>query len=786
MSSTDRLPAPFRLETFGTLVLREPGGSTLVADHGQQGRRLALLAVLAASGERGVSRDRLLLLFWPDASQQRARHALEQMLYKTRKTLNESIFAGVNPLRLDPAVAESDVGDFEQALRAGDLEAAVGHYRGPFLDGFYLSEAPEFSQWVTDERARLESEYNRALERLAKAAEQTADHQAAVRWRSKLCEVDSLSSRHAIGLMRALANAGDYAGALRHAEQYERLVEQELGAGAGPEVAALATEIRARASVEPAVIRQPAPSDSMVERGSLVASTSRATEIVAASPAARRTASGRLRRIAPYATAALALAALAYAATRPRNGPGEGPAASANKPSVAVLPLDNLSADPSDAALADGMTQELIAMLGRASDFRVIASTSVFALKDRGMDVRQIADSLRVSHILEGGLQKIGSRLRMQIRLVDASDGSTRWSETYDREIGDIFAVQEEISFAVARELDVRLTGGGQAGLISRRHTPNIAAYEWYLRGITAGLEGGEAGRRQGIEYLHQAIAADSNFAGAYARLTWMYANEAGRTPGSYREWRARAEEVARRAVALDDSLAEAHAALGWIQVASNDYTAAEAELERAIALDPNVYRGYEGLARIYMMTGRPAEQLTVARLGMEIDPFSVPAIRELALALNMNGRCDETLELLRPLKSLDRPGGVAGVIMGICYAQKEMWPEAIAEFRWAAEETDARAALAFLGYSLARAGQREEAMSILSDLLEGRKHSHGAFGIAVVYTGLGDHDQAFAWLDRAVEEGSIRVYLMDPVFEDLHADPRFSRLKERMGLQNL
>ena len=131
---------PFRLKTFGTLVLLEAEGRTPVVDHGQQGRRLAVLAALAASAERGCSRDGLLLLFWPDAPQQRARHSLEQLLYKARKSMGESLFLGVNPLRLNPAVVTSDVGAFEQALRAGDLQAAVGLYQGPFLVCFYLGD----------------------------------------------------------------------------------------------------------------------------------------------------------------------------------------------------------------------------------------------------------------------------------------------------------------------------------------------------------------------------------------------------------------------------------------------------------------------------------------------------------------------------------------------------------------------------------------------------------------------------------------------------------------------
>ena len=237
---------------------------------------------------------------------------------------------------------------------------------------------------------------------------------------------------------------------------------------------------------------------------------------------------------------------------------------------------------------------------------------------------------------------------------------------------------------------------------------------------------------------------------------------------------------AALRAVALDETLAEAQSALGWARLALGQWAPAETALTRAIALDPAAYRGYEGLARLFMFTGRPAEQLAAAHRGLELDPFSVQATRELALALNMNGRCDETLELLRPLKELTPPAGVAGVIRGQCYVLKQMWPEAIAEFRWAMETSEARAALAFLGYAFAREGRTSEARSILADLLTGRRNSHGAFGIAVVYAGLREYEQAFAWLEKAMDEGSLRVYIMDPLFEDLHRDPRFDRLLQR------
>lgn len=499
-------------------------------------------------------------------------------------------------------------------------------------------------------------------------------------------------------------------------------------------------------------------------------------------------ASPHSRRIMAYGVGALALALAVFGATQLRRDSVEpAPPAARTAPSIAVLPLTNLSTDARGAALADGMTEELIATISRAGNVRVIASTSVFALRGRRMDIRQIAESLRVSNLLEGGIQTAGSRLRMQIRLVDARDGSTRWSETYDRELGDLFEIQDDIARAVARELDVRLGSAGSSptsvgARVPRRYTPNIVAYEWYLRGMNVALLRSVEGRQQSLDYFNRAIAADSSFAAAYAGMVRVYLNETG--PAQVpRGWVAKAHQTALKAVALDSSLSEARVALGWSLLANHQYAAAEAELKRGIAIEPNVPRGHEGLARVYMWLEQPAEQLAAAKIGEEIDPLSPSAIRELALALMVNGRCDEALRRLLPLKTLSPPRSVAGVIRGQCYAQKEMWREAIAEFRWAVEvsSVDPNIELAFLGYALARSGQRDEATAILSDLLAGRKRSHGAFGIATIYAGLGAYDRAFAWLDKAADEGTVRIHLMGPMFADLRRDPRFERLKRRM-----
>jgi TolB-like protein/tetratricopeptide (TPR) repeat protein len=514
-------------------------------------------------------------------------------------------------------------------------------------------------------------------------------------------------------------------------------------------------------------------------KGATSTTGARATEgDVTVRPAAPGAGSrGTWRR---YGLAVLAVAAVLITAAMWRRTSAENRTAAVAEPaSIAVLPLANLSTDPGDAALADGMTEQLTATLGKTGNLRVIASTSVFAFERRQLSVGQIADSLGATHLLEGSFQRVGASVRMRLRLIVASDGSIPWSETYNRQMGDILAMQDDIAGAVAREVGVHLASSRRTGAASRRHAPNIVAYEWYLRGMDVALLRSDSGRRRGLEYFNRAIAIDSNFAAAYAGLVHMYLMPVGDRP----ERVALAEQAALKAVALDSSLAEARAGLGWAHLGRHRYAAAVMEFQRAIALDRNVPRGHEGLARAYMILGLPAEQLAAARIGLDNDPFSHSAIREYALALSVNGRCEEAIGRLRPLKELSPPSNVAGVLLGMCHSARNELPEAIRESRWAGAR-GSTAAPALLAHALVRSGDRDEAEAILSDLLAGRKSSNGAYGIGVVYAGLRNYDQAFVWLNKSVAEGSIRPYIMHPMFADLHRDARFALLLQRMGAQ--
>jgi TolB-like protein/DNA-binding SARP family transcriptional activator len=792
-------PAPtFRLQTLGRLALRGPAGVAPASDFAQQNRRLALLAAVAAAGERGRNRDQLLLFFWPDASQQRARHSLEQTLYLIRKSVDAEVFLGVNPLRLNADVMTSDVEDFEAAIGAGDLETAAELYEGQFLEGFYLTEAPEFEQWMDGERSRLEALYLKALERLAEGAERAGDSGAAAAWWRKLSEADPLSTRYALGLMRGLASTGDHAAALRHARSHERLVKEELGAGAGPEIAALAEEIRARAKDSP--VRPPSEPDD--DRGlapvgpdphppvdsDLRPQAGSRERVKAKSTSPLQGA--RPARANPWywAAAALALVAAVLASMWLGSEPTEPLLADAAGPSIAVLPLSNLSTDPGDAMLADGMTEELIAMLAKTGDLRVIASTSAFAFRERQIDVRAIADSLHVANVLEGGVQKIGSRLRVQVRLVDARDGSTRWSETYDREIEDLFVVQQEIAGNVARELGARL-GGGVAPS-SRNRARNVAAYELYLRGNDPAHLRSDSGPHQALDYFRQAIAIDSTYAAAWAGLARMYGRvQSTEDPGMpIEELTALSEQAALKAVALDDSLAEAHATLGILRLRLHqDFATGETELRRAIELDPVYGRAREWLSALYIDTERPVEALAEARRALEIDPLSPSAHAQLALALLANDRPDEALVHLGHIAAVRPPLLRTPGILAQAYAMKGMWREAIATVG-SGDLTEDSDDLAFEAYILARGGRGEKALRIREELIERWNAGEArAVDVAIVYAGLGELDQAFAWIDRADETSLTDSYLTltAPIFNDLRRDPRFDRFRERLGTQN-
>ena len=379
-----------RLTTFGTLALAGPADDIVLGDHGHHRRRLALLAVLAASGDRGRSRDQLLPLFWPEATQAKARHSLDQLLYALRGSIDEAVFAGVNPLRLNVEVIESDVGAFRAALDQGDLEAAVGTYHGPFLDGFYLSDAPEFERWVEGERFRLAGFHTEALERLARDAAAAGQHDVAARWWKQLTDVEPLSGRSAAGLIRALVATDDHAAALQFAKRYEALLASELGASVDPTIASLVAEVRARAQAARGAHRGiPLPAEREEHDAPAVAALLPAVALHSGTQPPRK--EWRPGRLIHLAAAWLAITVGAAALLRGRADAPAAHAARGSTRNVAAYELYMRGSDPaalrSDSAARVGLRQFEQAV---ALDERYAAAWAGLAL----MQLRVPGDSL--------------------------------------------------------------------------------------------------------------------------------------------------------------------------------------------------------------------------------------------------------------------------------------------------------------------------------------------------------------------------------------------------------
>jgi TolB-like protein/DNA-binding SARP family transcriptional activator len=438
-----------------------------------QRRRLALLAILATGQARGrgVGREKLVAYLWPEADCERGRPLLSDSVYRINQAVEgEAIIAMGDELRLNPDIISSDVAEFERAVEAGDRHRAVTLYMGPLLDGVHLVDGSEFERWIDGERARLARAYEEVLDMLAQEAESRGALVEAAAWWRRLAGHDPFSSRVALRLMHALAAVGDSAAAIRHAMTHTTLLREELGAAPNVAVVKLAERLKADPIAPPlaAVVGEPitpAPIDQTVVappvvepvadevRIGVATATRNALPVVARAhdvvvPAPRR------RSATPGVLLAFALVILvAGAFVWQRSSSGlDAPAAS-----IAVLPFTDLSPAKDNAYFSDGITDELINTLTQVEGVHVAARTSAFAYRNERSDVREVGRRLGVAKVLEGSVRKMGGRIRITVQLANAADGYQLWSQSYDRDMTDVFAIQEDISREIVTVLRARL-----------------------------------------------------------------------------------------------------------------------------------------------------------------------------------------------------------------------------------------------------------------------------------------------------------------------------------------
>ena len=454
--------------------------------------------------------------------------------------------------------------------------------------------------------------------------------------------------------------------------------------------------------------------------------------------------------------------------------------------SLAVLPLRNLSGDPSQDYLADGITEELIGKLAGIRELKVTSHTSVMRFKDTKISVPEIAKTLGVDAVVEGSVIREGSRIRVSAQLIRAATDTHLWSETYDREISDALTLESELAQAIAEKVRVTVTGEEQQRLTAAR-TVAPEVYESYLKGRYANDKGGRAGWEQSVVYFNDALAKDPTFAPAYVGLaetyTWMGTVAAGVSPA---ETRPKVMSAARKAIELDPDLAEAHVMLANSLQEQWQWAAAETEYKRALELQPNNASAHSWYALWLSCQGRTDEAVDSVRRARELDPVSVSGA-SVAWILFQSHRFDEALREARDALAV-RPDDVGALTtMGFALLGKGQAEAAIPVLEKAdALSKGSPATEGILVRAYARAGQREDALRLLAKLKARREAGYFPAGAFVnAYLGLGDKEQAFAWLEQAYKEQSniLQFVKTHPFFDPIRSDPRFVEMERRVGL---
>ena len=462
------------------------------------------------------------------------------------------------------------------------------------------------------------------------------------------------------------------------------------------------------------------------------------------------------------------------------------PSAQTTSKSIAVLPFENLSHDPDNAYFADGIQEEILTRLSKIADLKVISRTSTQRYKSAPDNLLEIAKQLGVANVLEGTVQKAGDQVRVNVQLINAQNDSHLWAEKYDRKLTDIFAIESEIATKIADSLQATLTGAEQHA-IAARPTENSEAHQLYLKGRYYWNKWLGPGFEKSREYYQQAIDLDPTYALAYAGLADYYgfAFANGLLPPE-EKWAKAEEETANKALALDPTLGEAYNPLAAVKLYYyRDWPAAERYFHRGIELNPNFAEIHNHYALCLVLFGRNEEALAEMQRAVELDPLSVRFGLTWARLLFFIRQYDRAIDQYHKTLELDPNLAMAHEWLGYAYEQKGMHKEAIAEWAKALTLSGEGELAAVLQRAYAKSGFEAAVRALAQKKLERSKErtARGEYVPAVeyviAYIRVGDKEQAFAWLAKAVAERT-RLALeikVSPIFDPLRSDPRFDKL---------
>ena len=476
----------------------------------------------------------------------------------------------------------------------------------------------------------------------------------------------------------------------------------------------------------------------------------------------------------PFEAPTQIVRAEATAPTEPRN-------------SIAVLPFANMSNDPENEYFCDGLAEELLNALAKIDDLKVAARSSSFSFKDKNANVSAIGRALSVNTVLEGSVRKSGDRVRITVQLINAADGYHVWSERYDRQIQDIFDVQDEITLAVVNALKVRLLGEEKEALL-KRYTNNAEAYQIYMRGRFFFYKRTPEGFGKAIAYFEQAIELDPEYALAHSGLadchTFLGFYEIVRPSEAFEKVRS----AAYRSVELDDKLAETRTSIALFKMLYEwSFHGSLGEFEEAIRINPKYALAHHLYSASLVVLGLNQAAIGAESRATELEPFTAIFGASLGWWHYLGHRFEEAVaQALRTIEIAPNHF-FAHWVLGVTYGQKARYEEAIEELQKAARLTDGNQHInADLARIYAQMGRQHEARKILADLIAQSAHHYiSAVNLAKVFVGLGDNERALEFLEKACDERAVRLpyFLPDPCLDELRSDPRFQSIRRRVGL---
>ena len=459
--------------------------------------------------------------------------------------------------------------------------------------------------------------------------------------------------------------------------------------------------------------------------------------------------------------------------------------ASDPQPSIAVLPFADMSPGKDNEWFSDGLAEEIINALTQIPKLKVIARTSAFAFKGKEQDIRRIAAALNVTSILEGSVRKSGKRLRVTAQLISASDGSHLWSERYDREMADVFAIQDEISHSIAEKLRIELAPDRS---IVKRQTRNVNAYSLYLRGRYHFSKLTPEGMAKGIEYFEQAVSADRNYALAWAGLAHSHLMRGHAGLELPKSANALCRQAVNKALELNDLLAEAHSVMGNLLASEFDWRGSEREFKRALELNPDALDSLLDYSYFYLGPMKRLDE-AVANLqkAADLDPMSGIVQVQLGRNYYLMGQYDRSIKQLLSVLELDPNYWLAYMWLALSYLETGQQDKAIQIAETSTQVPHIPLTLSFLGYIYATCGRIRESQKILNELKEHARSTYvPSLSFALIYIPLGEIDKGIECLEKSFEEGDSFLFhfALAPFYGHLRSHPRYKALLKKMKLE--